>query len=151
MTTPVPVIVVPAIVVPDIGAFHVPESARILNGPMGSTTACGNYGAFYFQGKLPGRELWVIAADDGEGFGFEHVSVHVANRRNKLFMPTWDEMNWIKDQFWDEEDTVMQLHPAKSEWINNHPMTLHLWRPTREAIPLPPGILVGVKTNGQTP
>jgi hypothetical protein len=125
-------------------AFHVPEAARILNGRLASTSADGNYGAFFFTGKLPGRELWCIASE-GLDWGWEHVSTHVANRNGKLFMPTWDEMCWVKDQFWDEEDVVMQLHPAKSQWINNHPTTLHLWRPTQTPIPLPPGILVGIQ------
>jgi hypothetical protein len=123
-------------------SFHVPEDARILNGPIGSMPKAGNFGAFFFAGKLPGRQLWCVA---GDMFGWEHVSTHVANRVKKLFMPTWEEMCWVKDQFWDEEDVAMQLHPAKSQWINNHPMTLHLWRPTQETIPLPPGILVGIK------
>lgn len=122
--------------------FHVPEEARIQNGPLGSTWAAGANGAFWFAGLGGGRELWVIASD---GLDWEHVSVHVANRTNKLFMPTWDEMCWVKDQFWDADDVVMQLHPAKAEYVNTHGKTLHLWRPTHQAIPTPPSVLVGLK------
>ena len=54
-------------------------------------------------------------------------------------------MCFVKDLFWDEEEMVMQLHPPKSKWINNHPYCLHLWRPTKETIPAPPQIAVGLK------
>ncbi len=122
--------------------FHVPEEARILNGPLGTTWAAGRNGAFWFAGLGSGRELWCIASD---GRGWEHVSCHAANRTNKLFMPTWDEMCWVKAQFWDPEDVVMQLHPAASEAVNTHSKTLHLWRPIGQEIPTPPSILVGIK------
>lgn len=57
--------------------------------------------------------------------------------------PTWKEMVYIKDLCWDGEDVVMQLHPRKSEYVNNHPHTLHLWRPIGQEIPTPPSIFVG--------
>lgn len=59
--------------------------------------------------------------------------------------PTWSEMSFVKDVFWGEEDMVMQLHPPKSEYVNNHPHVLHLWRPTEQIIPIPPAIFVGLK------
>jgi len=54
-------------------------------------------------------------------------------------------MAYVKDLCWDDEDVVMQLHPRKSEYVNNHPHVLHLWRPRHEMIPTPPSILVGVR------
>jgi hypothetical protein len=54
-------------------------------------------------------------------------------------------MCFVKDLFWEPEDCVMQLHPRRSEYINNHPYVLHLWRPVRDRIPEPPSIYVGVK------
>jgi len=50
----------------------------------------------------------------------------------------------VKELFWDPEDTVMQLHPPRSEWVNNMPYCLHLWRPVGLAIPRPPNITVGI-------
>lgn len=92
------------------------------------------------------RNLTPDAPSKWEGLPhWEHISVHAANRTNKLFIPTWQEMCWIKDQFWDDEDTVMQLHPPQSTWVNTHAATLHLWRPIGQTIPLPPSILVGIK------
>jgi len=127
--------------------FHVPELYRILDGPLGSTSVDANNGTFLFLSAcIAGRDLYVIASD---GMGWEHVSVHAGNRANKLFVPCWDEMCYIKRVFWDEEDVVMQLHPARSEYVNTHPYTLHLWRPIGVDIPTPPAILVGYK-NGVT-
>jgi hypothetical protein len=53
-------------------------------------------------------------------------------------------MCFIKDLFWDAEDVVIQYHPAKSEYVNMHENTLHLWRPVGKEIPTPPKELVGV-------
>lgn len=57
--------------------------------------------------------------------------------------PTWEEMCWIKGQFWGPEDRVIQYHPPASEYINDHPYCLHLWRPIGAEIPAPPSWMVG--------
>jgi len=85
--------------------------------------------------------LFAIVSD---GAGWEHVSIHVLDGK-KFHIPTWNEMCYIKDVFWDAEDVVMQLHPKKSQYVNNHPYVLHLWRPSDQIIPTPPGILVGTR------
>lgn len=73
------------------------------------------------------------------GGGWDHVSMSLPNR-----CPTWEEMCWVKDQFFEAEESVMQLHPPRSEYVNNHPFCLHLWRPQETLIPLPPAIFVGI-------
>ena len=99
-----------------------------------------DWGAFEVPGPC-GRTLRIIASpgDADENIPWEHVSVSLSNR-----CPNWPEMCFVKSLFWDAEDTVMQLHPPQSTWINNHPYCLHLWRPLNAEIPLPPGIAVGV-------
>jgi len=103
-----------------------------------------DFGAFLIPGPC-GRDLRVIASsgDKDEGILWEHVSVSLPNR-----CPNWQEMCFIKDLFWDEEEAVMQLHPPRSRWINNHSYCLHLWRPLEQDIPLPPDVTVGDKTLG---
>jgi hypothetical protein len=54
-------------------------------------------------------------------------------------------MCYVKRLCWDAEDVVMQLHPRESEYVNQHPHTLHLWRPIDAVIPEPPSIFVGVR------
>lgn len=120
--------------------FHVPESAREQEHPvLGSTSDFGNNGAFYLPSPEPGWRLFIIASD---GLGWEHVSVHAIDRRDRSRTPNWREMCAVKRAFWDDEDAVMQLHPRRSSYVNNHQHTLHLWRPTEAEIPTPPTVMV---------
>ncbi len=75
------------------------------------------------------------------GGGWEHVSVCPFNGK----LPTWDDMCLIKDLFFDSEDWVVQYHPARSEYVNNMPNCLHLWRPLLEKLPTPPSYMTGIK------
>ena len=111
--------------------FHVPNNRRIRFGPVASTEEMGNNGAFVV-GPAPRRTqtLRVLASDGG---GWEHVSVSLPNR-----VPSWEEMCFVRNLFWDPDDTVMQLHPPHSSYVNNHPFCLHLWRPIGQTIPVPP-------------
>jgi hypothetical protein len=56
-------------------------------------------------------------------------------------------MCFVKSLFWDDEETVIQFHPAVSAYVNNHSHCLHLWKPPFD-MPLPPSILVGIKALG---
>lgn len=111
-------------------AFHVPEKYRVQPGP-------GNNGFFIF--KRDGKEVRCQASD---GMGWEHVSVSIKGKK----MPSWNLMCYIKNLFWDGEDTVVQYHPAKKDYVDFHPACLHLWRPTGKVkLPVPNSILVGPK------
>jgi len=132
--------------------FHVPERYRLTDHPtLGSDWTAGQNGAFRLESPEPGWELWLICSD-GNGDDranvpaaareWEHVSVQ-AVRGQRSRVPTWREMAFVKDRCWDAEDVVMQLHPARSEYVNLHPHVLHLWRPKHCAIPTPPTICVG--------
>jgi len=117
--------------------FKVPEKYRLTTGPMATTRDHGNNGAFvvpYPRGTAP---LCCVASD---GAGWEHVSVSLPNR-----CPTWPEMDYIKTLFWEEDDTVYQIHPPAGEKVDNHPYCLHLWRPVQGPMSLPPRFLVGVR------
>ena len=129
--------------------FHVPERARITTHPLlGTNAGAGNNGAFDVESPLPGWRLSLICSD-GRDAGeleldaWEHVSVHAYRYDGKQTRtPSWDEMTFIKTLCWDEEDVVMQLHPARSVYVNQHPNVLHLWRPVYASIPTPPMIYV---------
>lgn len=108
--------------------FHVPEDLRDTRY---STQRDGNNGVF-FSGNLK-----IIASD---GLGWEHVSVSTKT----LSIPAWSTMCKVKELFWDDEDCVVQYHPPKSEYVDNHPV-LHLWRPIEfTSMPRPPSHLVGI-------
>jgi hypothetical protein len=51
----------------------------------------------------------------------------------------------LKDMFFYPEETVLQYHPAQSQYVNQLGNCLHLWRPQHYEIPLPPTVLVGVQ------
>jgi hypothetical protein len=135
--------------------FHVPNHYRVRHGPLATTDADGNTGAFLIPaGKTtrgPIRRLSIIASDGhetGQRFvQWEHVSVkaHLSASARSALTPTWTEMCYVKDLFWDAEDVVMQLHPRRSVYVNMHPGVLHLWRPHPASgltIPEPPLALV---------
>lgn len=111
---------------------------RIRTGPYGSTDKIGMTGAFVIPSPHRAEDMFVISSDD-ESSGWEHVSVSF-----KKHIPSWKEMSFIKELFWEDEEAVMQLHPPRSQYVNNHEACLHLWRPLKETIPLPSTILVGL-------
>ena len=73
-----------------------------------------------FRVLFRGRFLHVIASDWGK---WQHVSVSLENRT-----PVWDEMCHIKNLFFDEEETCVQFHPRKSEYVNLAENCLHMWK-----------------------
>ena len=97
-------------------------------------------------------------ADNGRGdpdgvpaTGWEHVSVSIVDRNDDFRLPAWTEMQRIKEVFWAPDETVLQYHPAESEYINVHGSVLHLWRPIDEALPTPPASAVGPAALGERP
>lgn len=105
------------------------------------TSFDGGMGEIWKAGKRYASVIW------SNGGGWEHVSISPFNKR---VMPDWDDMCRLKDMFFNDDETVVQYHPAKSEYVNNVPNCLHLWRPLNEVMPTPPAIMVGIK-RGQTP
>ena len=122
--------------------FHVPDLSRDRKHPLFATeTADGNNGVFHVESVEPGWRLILLCSD---GLGWEHVSVQ-ATRGEQGRIPSWKEMCQVKDLCWDPDDVVMQLHPKRSEYVNQHPHVLHLWKPIAQDIPSPPWILVGTR------
>ena len=117
------------------------ERGRVRNGYYGSHHG-EHFGMFRISGPC-GCELRVMAsAGDGVAEGWEHVSVSA--RR----LPNWQEMCFVKDLFWDDEDIIVQFHPPRSRYVNNMSTCLHLWKPPY-AVELPPEILVGFRELGK--
>ena len=69
--------------------------------------------------------------------GWEHVSVSIED-----LCPSWDDMCFVKSLFWEPEETVLQFHPAKSDYVNIHEFCLHLWKQVGAQVELPPTHLV---------
>lgn len=96
----------------------------------------------FYQIPIRGLPLNVLASCY---LGWEHVSVSVDG---SLVPPSWAIMSKIKDLFWGPDVWVCQFHPTHSEYVNNHPGCLHLWRPLEATLPTPPVELVGIKSLG---
>ena len=95
------------------------------------------YGWFEIRRKPTEPVLRIQVAPGYQGW--EHASVSRGDR-----CPTWEEMCFVKDLFWDSEDVVMQFHPKKSEYVNLAKTCLHLWRPIGIEFPTPDKLMVGI-------
>ena len=110
-----------------------------------STDADGMNGAFSIK-LWPGATACCIVSD-GSGLKeigleiWEHVSVHMEDGNGKERTPSWGDMCLNKDIFWNEDEVVVQFHPAKKDYVNLHPHVLHLWR-RAEGFPTPPKVCV---------
>jgi hypothetical protein len=123
------------------------EKYRVKTGAMATTEKDGRNGAFFVPCKSSGELLKIIASDGTDwklsnlsGDPWEHVSVSCKDR-----CPTWEEMCFVKNLFWDEGETVVQFHPPKSEYVNYHEHVLHLWKQVGVNATLPPSETVGPK------
>jgi hypothetical protein len=132
-----------------------PDQFRVQSaGFWSSSYGDGFNGAFSIP--LPGFGHKVIAnciVSDGlcdveEISGWEHVSVHIVEY-GKQRIATWAEMCAVKDIFWEDEECVVQFHPPKSEYVNNHPFVLHLWKQVKSDMARPHHLTVGIKGLGQ--
>jgi hypothetical protein len=92
-------------------------------------------GVFHIPSPIDRAPMTIIASI---GAGWEHVSV---SRKNRC--PNWIEMDWVKRQFFHDDEIVMQLHVASKDHISDHPNCLHMWRPVSAQIPTPPFWMVG--------
>jgi hypothetical protein len=111
---------------------------RRWNPRFASQESDGNNGMFLIPSDS--CSLLVKASDGG---GWEHVSVTVFKKKR---CPTWEEMCQIKNLFWDEDEVVIQYHPAQNDYISNHDFCLHMWKPVGVELPTPPPIFVGTRT-----
>ena len=92
-------------------------------------------GAFAVPSPIDKQSLLVIASIGG---GWEHVSISRSTR-----CPNWQEMAYIKELFFRDDEAVVEFHVPKAEHVNDHPYCLHLWRPTDFELPRPPRYMVG--------
>jgi hypothetical protein len=95
------------------------EKYRLLTDPASVLCRGTNTGSFLVHFKA--YQLKVIACDL---CGWDHVSVSLSSR-----VPSYEEMCFIKDLFFRDDEVAMQLHVAKADHINTNKNVLHLWRP----------------------
>lgn len=108
--------------------YRVPINSMMGDGIMGDET-CGK---FIIPSENKRFNYLVIASIDGD---WDHVSVSLLTLDGNHPLercPRWNEMCFIKDLFFKDEEEVIQFHPKKSEYVNIHPYVLHMWRPHQD-------------------
>lgn len=112
-----------------------------LSKPIGIALDGGQWTAVKLDGPDE-RTPWlqIIASDGG---GWDHVSVCVSPRSRMVrSTPSWNDMEAVRRAFFFDSETVVQLSPPRSDYVNVHPGVLHLWRKQDAEHPLPPLIYV---------
>jgi len=66
--------------------------------------------------------------DLGGGY-WKHLSISHPRR-----YPFWDEILDARYAFFSNTETVIQIMPPESEYVNLHPNCFHLWSPIRESV-----------------
>jgi len=113
------------------------EPFRLKTGPW-KTKPGEDFGFFFIPIKTHKAPLKVMVAPADQEW--QHVSVSLPDR-----CPAWEEMNKVKELFWEDDECVMQFHPPKIDYISNCRYCLHLWKWTGGEFPRPPRHLVGIK------
>lgn len=103
--------------------------------PLGFPHGKGDDFGWFEVPTKSGRLFVMVAPSDEE---WQHVSVSKKERT-----PTWEEMSFIKNLFFDDEDICVSFFPAKSQYVNLAKNCLHIWRNTRIPFPTPPTYLIG--------
>ena len=122
------------------------EKGRI--SPHGYASSRGDSFGFFLVKYSNGLMLKILASPgDKEGWEqsklpmppFDHVSVSVLMNGKQLDRcPTWEEMCYVKDLFWNDDETVVQYHPPKTNHVNIHKYCLHMWKVVGQEFPMPP-------------
>lgn len=92
------------------------------------------------------KTSFIVIASNIEGW--DHVSVTCPKEKR---CPTWEEMSFIKDLFFEPEETAYQYHPPHSQYVNTHPYCLHIWKKQGFEMPLPPLDMIGFESDIKTP
>ncbi len=90
-----------------------------LNGPRGA-----NYGVFEVPYGPPCGKKLILLVQISAGCSWDHVSVSLKHRT-----PTHEEMEFVRELFFHDNECVMQLSVPRSEHVNVCKNALHLWRP----------------------
>lgn len=100
------------------------------------------FGFFRVKSPFTGATLRIMLAGDDpwkaegmEGEPWDHVSVSRIDHPS-----TWQEMCFVKELVFDDDECVVQYHPAKKDYVNRHPNCLHLWYCPSVKFPMPPKI-----------
>jgi len=91
----------------------------------------GREGSEYF---IINYKRYHLIVEAHQGDGWEHVSVHLDGPQR---YPNWYELNFVKELFWDDVETVLQYYHKHDTDISKK-KKLHLWSKQNFEYELPP-------------
>jgi len=56
-----------------------------------------------------------------------HVSCCGRKGQTSFYLPSWEELKRVKNDFIGEDRWAYQVLPPAAEYVNQHPCVLHLW------------------------
>lgn len=120
------------------------ERYRIRRGEFASSAQDRCNGVFVIPGTKGRAALQVIVSDGTAPVekDWEHASVSLVSKKEPRRCPTWEEMCFVKDLFWGDDECVVQYHVPAEDHQNLHEYVLHLWKRSDCEFIRPPGYLV---------
>lgn len=125
--------------------LHSPEENRIRDKKLvGSFEATGNNGLFILPNDKIVGSFFVIWVETEPGF--IHMTVTVNRKGHKGGRaPNTEELTWVKEQFWDKEDVVVQYFVGAEGYQHINPAIVNLYECTRIFFPVPPSVKAGIE------
>jgi hypothetical protein len=100
---------------------------RIRHGRYASDDSYDSNG--YFLIPFKSEYLLCLISDSG---GWDHVNISLPHRT-----PNWDEIEHVRDMFFDAADTVVIFSPPRLFPFTSNPYHIHLWRKQGHRFELP--------------
>lgn len=107
--------------------LHAAESYRIRHGRLGSDDSFDSNGYFL----VPYKEEFLLCLISDSG-GWDHVNISLPART-----PNWEEIEFVRDIFFDAQDIVVIYSPPRLFPYVTNPFHIHMWRRQGHQFPIP--------------
>lgn len=118
------------------------EEYRIVDGQLATVQEEHPNGGMFVL-PLTTRNFAVCIVSDGkfgkQDTGWEHCAVHILytsgrNKKRKSRAIKQDELNKVRDVFWEKDDDVIQCFSSKSREGDDWACNVHLWKSKKKTI-----------------
>jgi hypothetical protein len=92
-------------------------------------------GAAFRRGSL--QVLFSVSHQPNDDRVWIHVSVCGRTGRDKYYLPSWEELKRVKNDFIGDDRWAYQVLPPQTQYVNDHPFVLHLFATLDGAPALP--------------
>ncbi len=132
--------------------FKAQEKYRVRKGKLASDASFGNNGVFFIpagteavpdENKVLVHSPYFILCVLSDQRDWEHIAVAI-HTIGPPRAPVKEEVEAVRNMFWGKDDTVVQF-TTSSNFKDDNPHTVHLWRNPLMDIPVPPAELFGLE------